>query len=92
MDNGSLKTDIQDPREYAFGFGRRLVQAFTALMSRGGSLTILISVCPGRHYAENNLWMNFATLLSVTNISKPIAKDGTMIEPDLVYEFGIAVK
>ncbi|OAG38046.1 hypothetical protein AYO21_07768 [Fonsecaea monophora] len=40
-------------------------------------------VCPGVHVAEKSLFLNIARVLWAFNISKKIAKDGSVIEPNI---------
>lgn len=39
-------------------------------------------VCPGRHLAEDSLWIAMATILSTLSITKAIDEDGQEIIPD----------
>ncbi|KAF8074603.1 cytochrome P450 [Lyophyllum atratum] len=41
-------------------------------------------VCPGRHLADDSLWIVIATVLATMSISKAIGKDGKEIIPDSV--------
>jgi hypothetical protein len=43
-------------------------------------------VCPGRHLADLAVWINVVTILALFDISKPLDKDGKVIEPKLEYE------
>ncbi|KZT36772.1 cytochrome P450 [Sistotremastrum suecicum HHB10207 ss-3] len=67
----SLRTDVRDPEEMAWGFGKR--------------------ICPGRHFAYATLWITFATLLTVFDISLPKDEAGNDILPDLKYVNGIVI-
>ncbi|KZT36773.1 cytochrome P450 [Sistotremastrum suecicum HHB10207 ss-3] len=63
-----LRTDVRDPEDMAFGFGKR--------------------ICPGRHFANATLWITFATLLTVFDISLAKNEAGEPILPDLQYVNG----
>ncbi|KAF8073622.1 cytochrome P450 [Lyophyllum atratum] len=41
-------------------------------------------ICPGRHLADDSLWIAIATILSTASISKAIGEDGNEITPDVV--------
>jgi len=66
-DGTQLRTDIVDPRDFAFGYGRR--------------------ICPGRHFAEESLWMVFTVLLSNFKISTPVDNEGRKTKPDLTPDY-----
>ncbi|KAK0484583.1 cytochrome P450 [Armillaria novae-zelandiae] len=70
-DGHKLFKDIPDPRDFAFGYGRR--------------------ICPGRHFAESNLWMNIATLLSVYNIRYPVDANGLEQKQDPKFIWKLAL-
>jgi len=70
-DGYKLFKDIPDPRNFAFGYGRR--------------------ICPGRHFAESNLWMNIATLLSVYNIRYPVDVNGLEQKQDPKFIWNLAL-
>ncbi|KAK0224000.1 cytochrome P450 [Armillaria fumosa] len=70
-DGHKLFKDIPDPRNFAFGYGRR--------------------ICPGRHFAESNLWMNIATLLSVYDIRYPVDVNGLEQKQDPKFIWKLAL-
>ncbi|KAK0498930.1 cytochrome P450 [Armillaria luteobubalina] len=70
-DGHKLFKDVPDPRNFAFGYGRR--------------------ICPGRHFAESNLWMNIATLLSVYDIRYPVGVNGLEQKQDPKFIWKLAV-
>ncbi|KAG5650208.1 hypothetical protein H0H81_000309 [Sphagnurus paluster] len=40
-------------------------------------------ICPGRHFAEANLWIAIASILASFTISKAIGEDGKEITPEI---------
>ncbi|KAG6883169.1 hypothetical protein C0993_007525 [Termitomyces sp. T159_Od127] len=40
--------------------------------------------CPGRHFAEDSLWIVIATILATVSIKRAIGEDGKEIIPDAV--------
>lgn len=48
-------------------------------------------ICPGRHLADDSLWIAIATILATISVSKAIGKDGREITPDAtVVTSGVA--
>ncbi|KAJ7607902.1 cytochrome P450 [Roridomyces roridus] len=45
-------------------------------------------ICPARHMAASTLFITFASILAVFDITKPIAEDGSIIEPTHEYTAG----
>ncbi|KAJ8463881.1 hypothetical protein ONZ51_g9969 [Trametes cubensis] len=58
--DGSPKTDIRDPADLMFGFGRR--------------------VCPGRHFAEDIIFLNIACVLHSLEIGPPVDQGGKPVQ------------
>ncbi|SJL10574.1 uncharacterized protein ARMOST_13962 [Armillaria ostoyae] len=48
-------------------------------------------VCPGRHFAESNLWTSIATLLSVYNIRYPVDVNGLEQKQDPKFVWNLAL-
>ncbi|CAA7270108.1 unnamed protein product [Cyclocybe aegerita] len=46
-------------------------------------------VCPGQHVAEASIFMQMVTTLAVLDISKPVDKDGRIIEPEIAFTTAI---
>ncbi|KAG6907100.1 hypothetical protein DXG01_010513 [Tephrocybe rancida] len=46
-------------------------------------------VCPGRHLADDSLWMAMATILTTLSISKVIGDDGKEVTPELKFTLGV---
>ncbi|KAJ7152976.1 cytochrome P450 [Mycena filopes] len=42
-------------------------------------------ICPGRHLAQNSLWLTMASILAAFDISKAVDDDGKVIEPSYEY-------
>ncbi|GBE89577.1 hypothetical protein SCP_1602400 [Sparassis crispa] len=42
-------------------------------------------ICPGRHFAENGVWIIIATILASFDICKAIGKNGKAVEPDVAF-------
>ncbi|GLB43241.1 putative cytochrome p450 [Lyophyllum shimeji] len=41
-------------------------------------------ICPGRHFADDTLWIAMATILATISIAKAVGNDGKEIIPDVV--------
>ncbi|KAG6888160.1 hypothetical protein C0995_010171 [Termitomyces sp. Mi166 len=46
-------------------------------------------ICPGRHLADDSLWIAMATILATLSISKMIGADGKEITPELKFKLGV---
>ena len=46
-------------------------------------------ICPGRHLALENVWINVACLLATMKIEKPKDEHGNVIEPSGEYTTGL---
>jgi len=66
-----LEADLLHPKQFAFGFGRR--------------------ICPGRHMAENSVFIAVASILHSFNLSKAIGEDGNLILVEAHWAPSIAV-
>ncbi|PAV17233.1 cytochrome P450 [Pyrrhoderma noxium] len=42
-------------------------------------------ICPGRHFAENSVFIGIASMLASFNFEKAIGEDGKSITPEVVY-------
>ncbi|KAF8808763.1 cytochrome P450 [Phlegmacium glaucopus] len=69
LKDGQLDSNIRDPAEIVFGFGRR--------------------ACPGSHIAFSTLWFTAAGVLATFQLSKPVDKEGRVIEPSCEYHVGL---
>ncbi|KAF8799180.1 cytochrome P450 [Phlegmacium glaucopus] len=45
--------------------------------------------CPGSHIAFSTLWLTAASVLAAFQLSKPVNKDGRVIEPSCEYHAGV---
>lgn len=77
-----------DPRAASFGFGRRS-DYIPISLNPWRSLTALFRVCPGRYFADSLLWMMMIRMISVFYLSKPLDKEGKVIEPSGEYLTGM---
>ncbi|GBE84668.1 hypothetical protein SCP_0606470 [Sparassis crispa] len=60
----------RDPRQFVFGFGRR--------------------ICPGRLFAEEGMWIAFASIIATMEITKARDVHGNDITPPLAFQAGFA--
>ncbi|KAJ7043052.1 cytochrome P450 [Mycena alexandri] len=49
-------------------------------------------ICPGRHMAKAHVWLSLASILATFDITKPVDKDGKVIEPNFDYFAGMVVQ
>ena len=81
LKDGKLNSDVIDPDSLAFGFGRRSVDvAFSVMRCTSYGLNLPISMCPGKHFAENSLYILASCLLAVYDITPPVDDQGNSIE------------
>ncbi|KAI1790237.1 cytochrome P450 [Ganoderma leucocontextum] len=76
---------VQDPRRFAFGFGRRYCSS--SGRSRGLCVSPLLTlfgnvfrICPGRHLAEATVFMVCASMLHVFDIKPPVDSNGVPVK------------
>lgn len=75
----------RDPRNFVFGFGRRLV--LECVFATNAELTSYKSrQCPGNKLVDSSLWLLIASMLATLDISKPVDDAGNVIEPKPVFE------
>jgi cytochrome P450 len=74
-----------DPRDFAFGFGRRLVFSVYPVI---GPLTnraivpsgcLVYRVCAGQAFAETTVWITMATLLATVDMRPALDENGKEI-------------
>ena len=82
LKDGKLNPDVMDPDSAAFGFGRRSVDiTFSVMPCTSYGLNLPgISMCPGRHFAKNSLYILASCLLAVYDITPPVDDRGNAIE------------
>ena len=81
-------TNTRDTSESQFGFGRRWVP----VLAHRTSLLIHHSICPGRHFAVDALFLSIASILHVFDIQPPIGPDGRpqRVEPKINLDHALA--
>ena len=68
--DGKINSEIRDPLAIAFGFGRRYVFQLERCFPLSTPLNFYFrSVCPGRQFSEDSIWLLAARFLSVFDIS-----------------------
>ncbi|PCH39690.1 cytochrome P450 [Wolfiporia cocos MD-104 SS10] len=68
MEMDPEEAELKDPRQFVFGFGRR--------------------VCPGRNFADANVWLAIACITAVFDIRKSRDADGAEITPEAYFSSG----
>lgn len=51
--------------------------------------TVLCSICPGRHFADANIFMAIASIVATLNITKARDSSGSIIEPSTTFDTGL---
>lgn len=91
---GDNLNEINSHYEVSWGFGRRCVGInVLRTIQLGGTPWSKpnISVCPGRYFAADTLWITLAHILAVYDLKKAKDSDGNVIEPILkLADFGVA--
>lgn len=71
--------DLKDPKKIVFGFGRRysIFGSFTydMVLSRNHR------ICPGRFFADDNVWLAAANMIATMDICKARNEKGEEITP-----------
>ena len=81
LKDGKLNPDVIDPDSLAFGFGRRSVDiTFSVMRCTSYGLNLPTSMYPGKHFANNLLYILASCLLAVYDITPPIDDRGNVIE------------
>jgi hypothetical protein len=75
-----------NPREAAFGFGRRCARrlAFPALRTH-----VRCRICPGMNLGDAATWLEIALSASVLNVSRARDEAGNEIIPEAKYDDGL---
>ena len=91
LKDGKLNPDVVDPDSVAFGFGRRLVDLLLYSVMRHIShrRSIPLSICPGRHLADNSLYLLACCLLAVYDINPPVDNQGNTIKFKAEFTSGL---
>ena len=83
MEADPEKKKLMDPRNYIFGFGRRWSKIWVLLLL---SLIYLSRRCPGSDLVDSTIWLLLATMIATVDISMPLDKNGSAIEPQLDFD------
>ncbi len=75
----------RDPRDLAFGFGRRYVEKSSSLVH----LSMSGRICPGKELADPSLFLSVAMTLAVFDITKSKDAKGCEVEPRYEYTPGV---
>ena len=70
-----------DPESMVFGFGRRLVLNSTSIPHLCRAKLYFRRQCPGRYYADTELWLTIACVLATFDILPALDQDGKDIVP-----------
>ena len=84
---GRLTDD--DPREFIFGFGRRICPGWSFALWVGMSPTQDILSFPGRHIADMSVWIAVATMLATLDFHLAKDADGNDITFKATFKSGI---
>ena len=89
IDNG-LSEDDYNPLNVVFGFGRRYVPNYAPnIISRKLIENLIcVSVCPGRFFAEQGLWLTMASILAAFDIKPSIDDAGRECMPQIAFTTG----
>jgi hypothetical protein len=88
MKDGNYNNDVKDPAHATFGFGRRYGVLW--FLRRGGCINDIIynpycRQCPGRHMAQESVWLAVSSIIAAFDISKSVDENGNVIEPTHEY-------
>ena len=67
---GQLNPNIRDPESFVFGFGRRRVPFDLYSCPYPPTLALSFRICPGRHFADDEVWLMAATVLACFNVTQ----------------------
>lgn len=88
----AIDAKVRSPDSYQFGFGRRYL---VSLNPPNAFLTLSVlnyRICPGRHFANEALYITVASVLHVFNIDPPLDDKGQpmRVEPEIVLDYFLA--
>jgi hypothetical protein len=72
-------------RILVMGDGRSMSHVTPKVLSR-----TWISICPGRYFADNSVWIVIATILSIFEIQRVKDELGNDIIPPVAFDTGLA--
>ncbi len=80
-------SNVVDPEKFQFGFGRRC--ECSSFPSRETTTNLWHRICPGRHFANDALFLAVASVLHVFNIGPPMGEDGKAlpVAPKIVMDY-----
>jgi cytochrome P450 len=78
----------KDPRDCAFGFGRRFVHQYFVLYEVPSLTTLSNRICPGINVAIAEVYLSIVQTLAMFKISKALDADGKEIDVDFEYSSG----
>ncbi|KAJ7771576.1 cytochrome P450 [Mycena metata] len=89
-----LHDEVMYPDPYSFKPERWLVDGKLnpAIMDPEMIFGFGRRICPGRHMAKAHVWLSIARILATFDITKPVDKDGKVIEPNFEYFAGMVVQ
>ena len=81
LNDEKLNPNVMDLDSVAFGFGRRWVYpTYSLIILHLTDPEHLPSICPGRHLADNSLFLMVSCLLAVYDIKPPVDDQGNAIK------------
>ena len=90
LKDGKLNPDVMDIDSVVFGFGRRSANPIYKLR-RPISWSYFPSVCPGRYFSNNSLYIIASCLLAVYEIKPPVDDQGNIIQLKAEFTDGVLV-
>lgn len=84
-----LNEDDYNPLNVVFGFGRRWALAWL-IMTRSIAFWPSIRICPGKHFAEQGLWLTLACILAAFDVIPPLDGDGREYLPEIAFKCGLS--
>ncbi len=92
IDGTSLGDVPEDPRELAFGFGRRYVSSCCLAVNPCELNVIPYSRCPGEHLANRTIFIALAQITALFDISPEQDSSGRPLLPPAEFVSGEAVR
>jgi cytochrome P450 len=77
-----------DPYNFVFGLGRRCVRIFVGRLDTQRLCLSSSRICSGMHFADSMMFIAFASVLSIFNISSEVDSDGRKIALELRWTTG----
>lgn len=86
LKDGKMNPDVRSA-EAAYGFGRRCV--FNTRPANDVDDKFVSRICPGRHLANDSIFITIASVVATFDISKSVGADGKFITPSGEYSSGL---